>query len=127
MSELLKNIIEDKKLDEAAQQHMLHEYYVADADDRGFPCETSDIKEQCKSDFKAGALWMKNELQDVFKIETDWEQRRYETAKAAMVGILSAPVIEGVDPNPSIADAAKRSVMLADALIEELKKRQVKS
>lgn len=54
----------------------------------------------------------------------DWEQRRYEIAKAAMVGELTAPIIDGVDSNPSITDVAKWSVMLADALIEELIKEE---
>lgn len=53
--------------------------------------------------------------------DIDWEQRRYEIAKAAMVGNLGAPVIEGIDPNPSAAELARHCVMLADALIEELK------
>lgn len=52
----------------------------------------------------------------------DWEQRRYEIAKAAMVGQLASPVVEGIDPNPSMPDVCKWSVMLADALINELKK-----
>lgn len=50
-----------------------------------------------------------------------WEQRRYEIAKEAMNGLLSAPVVDGVDPNPSVKDIATLSVKLADALIEELK------
>lgn len=52
----------------------------------------------------------------------DWEQRRYEIAKAAMVGRLASPVVEGIDPNPSMPDVCKWSVMFADALINELKK-----
>lgn len=52
----------------------------------------------------------------------DWEQRRYEIAKAAMVGRLASPIVEGIDPNPSIATVCKWSVMFADALIDELKK-----
>lgn len=52
----------------------------------------------------------------------DWEQRRYEIAKAAMVGELAFPVIEGVNPNPTATEICKWSVKLADALIEELKK-----
>lgn len=31
----------------------------------------------------------------------DWEQRRYELAKSAMQGLLCAPIVEGVDPNPT--------------------------
>lgn len=52
----------------------------------------------------------------------DWEQRRYEIAKAAMVGQLASPVVEGIDPNPSIQDVCIWSVKFADALINELKK-----
>lgn len=54
----------------------------------------------------------------------DWEQRRYEIAKAAMVGRLASPVVEGIDPNPSMRDVCKWSVMFADTLIDELKKSQ---
>ena len=52
----------------------------------------------------------------------DWEQRRYEIARAAMVGVLAMPTIEGVNPNPTMDDVCKLSVKFADALIEELKK-----
>lgn len=52
----------------------------------------------------------------------DWEQRRYEIAKDAVNGILAAPVIEGVDPNPTVEYIAKKAVIIADALISELKK-----
>lgn len=52
----------------------------------------------------------------------DWEQRRYEIATAAMVGQLASPVVEGIDPNPSMPDVCKWSVMFADALIKELQK-----
>lgn len=52
----------------------------------------------------------------------DWEQRRYEIAKTVVHGQLTGPIIEGVDPNPSIPDLAKLAVNIADALIAELKK-----
>lgn len=52
----------------------------------------------------------------------DWEQRRYEIAKAAMQGILCAPIVKGVDPNPTPWELARISVRNADALIKELKK-----
>lgn len=61
------------------------------------------------------------ELLDTTESTIDWEQRRYEIAKDAMNGILAAPVVDGVDPNPSVKDIATLSVRLADALIEELK------
>lgn len=54
--------------------------------------------------------------------QIDWEQRRYEIAKAAMVGQLASPVVEGIDPNPSMQDVCIWSVKFADALINELKK-----
>lgn len=56
------------------------------------------------------------------KREIDWEQRRYELAKDAMSSILTAPVTEGVNPNPSVEDVAIYSVKFADALIKELQK-----
>lgn len=53
----------------------------------------------------------------------DWEQRRYEIAKAAMQGILCAPIVEGGDPNPTPWElTARAAVRNADALIKELKK-----
>ena len=55
------------------------------------------------------------------KREIDWEQRRYEIAKDAMNGLLSAPVVAGVNPNPSVKDIVTLSVMIADALIKKLK------
>jgi hypothetical protein len=52
----------------------------------------------------------------------DWEQRRYELAKSAMQGLLCAPIVEGIDPNPTPLELAKAAIRNADALIEELKK-----
>lgn len=60
-------------------------------------------------------------LLDTTESPIDWEQRRYEIAKDAMNGILSAPVVAGVNPNPSFKDIATFSVRLANALIKELK------
>lgn len=57
----------------------------------------------------------------------DWEQRRYEIAKAAMVGQLAAPIAEDTDSNPSMAAVCKWSVMFADVLIDELKKSKHKN
>lgn len=54
----------------------------------------------------------------------DWEQRRYEIARAALVGELASPVVEGIDPNPSVPTLVKHTVLLADALISELKKQE---
>lgn len=52
----------------------------------------------------------------------DWEQRRYEIAKAAMVRRLASPIINGVDPNRHMTCVCKWSVRYADILIEQLKK-----
>lgn len=52
----------------------------------------------------------------------DWEQRRYEIAKEAVNGLLAAPVVDGIDPNPPMDDIARNAVKIADYLIEELKK-----
>lgn len=61
----------------------------------------------------------KNEL-DFIKYDIDWEQRRYELAKEAMNGLLSA-IIDGVNPNPNVEDTVILSVTLADVLIRKLK------
>lgn len=47
--------------------------------------------------------------------EIDWEQRRYEIAKAALVSLIS-------DPNIADCEIPSEAVRYADALIEELKK-----
>ena len=72
--------------------------------------------------------WCKDKEESYHKSElefmestVDWEQRRYELAKEAMNSILTAPIVEGVNPNPSAEDVAKYSVTLADALIRKLK------
>ena len=73
-------------------------------------------------------LWCKDKQEsyhksvlDFMECTIDWEQRRYEIAREAMNGLLSAPVVDGVNPNPSYKDIATFSVRLADALIKELK------
>lgn len=52
--------------------------------------------------------------------EVDWEQRRYEIARDALTALLSNPTIGGV-----YASYSKVAVDYADALIEELKKKQL--
>lgn len=52
----------------------------------------------------------------------DWEQRRYEIAKDIVAGQLASPIIEGVDPNPSMQDVCIWAVKFADTLIKELRK-----
>lgn len=52
-----------------------------------------------------------------------WQDVRERAAIAAMQGILCAPIIEGINPNPSKEHIAELAVAQADALIEELKKK----
>ncbi len=51
---------------------------------------------------------------------TDWEQRRYEIAKAAMQGVLSNPAFCNTSTNKDFP--IKIAIYSADKLIEELKK-----
>ena len=48
-------MIDEKKIEEAARQHMIKEY--CNNGDWSFPCKTADIKSQCEDDFKSGACW----------------------------------------------------------------------
>lgn len=66
--------------------------------------------------------WDFEDVEEVPRTDIDWEQRRYEIAKTVVHGQLTGPIIDGVDPNPSITDLAKLAVKIADALIAELKK-----
>lgn len=67
------------------------------------------------------------EFQQEHHVDIDWEQRRYEIAKTVVHGQLTGPIIDGVDPNPSVEDLAKWSVRIVNALISELKKEKLKS
>lgn len=53
-----------------------------------------------------------------------WQNVRERAAIAAMQGILCAPIVEGVDPNPSQKHVAELAVMMADELIDELKNKK---
>lgn len=75
------------------------------------------ICHQCKINDKAIEFINTTGAQSI-----NWEQRRYEIAKAVMVGVLAMPIIDGVNPNPTMDDVCKLSVKFTDALIEELKK-----
>lgn len=68
--------------------------------------------------FEAATRWFRKPE----PVDVDWEQRRYEIAKDALVGLLAAPVIPGVNPCPPISDTVELAIDYADALIEELKK-----
>ena len=57
------------------------------------------------------------------RLQDYWQDVRERAAIAAMQGILCAPIVEGIDPNPSKEHIAELAVAQADALIEELKKK----
>lgn len=78
-----------------------------------------------KGEFHHTDLNRYNHFEDIIedtKDCIDWEKRRYEIAKEAVNGLLAAPVVEGIDPNPPMDDIARNAVKIADYLIEELKK-----
>lgn len=50
-----------------------------------------------------------------------WQDLRERAAIAAMQGVLSEPLIEGVNPNPSVEEVTDLAVKLADALVKILK------
>lgn len=66
--------------------------------------------------------WDFEDVEEVSSTDINWEQRRYEIAKTVIHGQLTGPIIDGIDPNPSISSLAKQVVKIADAIIEELKK-----
>jgi len=53
--------------------------------------------------------------------DAHWQEIRERAAIAAIQGILSAPVIEGVDPNPPREKIVELSLAIADELIKQLK------
>ena len=66
--------------------------------------------------------WDFEDVKDELTKEIDWEERRYEIAKKVVCAQITAPIIPGVAPNPNVPDLVKLSVLIADALISELKK-----
>lgn len=54
--------------------------------------------------------------------DIDWKQYKLELVKTITHGQLTAPIVDGIDPNPSISSFAKQVVKMADAIIKELKK-----
>ena len=59
---------------------------------------------------------------EVLTTEIDWEERRYGIAKDVMQGILFGLTMTQEDIENNCHDVAKSAIMLADALIAELKK-----
>lgn len=97
---------------------------------RGYTVD--DFVEQFKKAIKAevmefnvslseSELYEQRGLED--RLQDYWQDVRERAAIAAMQGILCAPIVEGIDPNPSKEHIAELAVAQADALIEELKKK----
>lgn len=56
-------------------------------------------------------------------VDEHWQDVRERAAIAAMQGILYAPIVDGIDHNPSKEHIAELTVACADALVEELKRK----
>lgn len=88
--------------------------------------ETGEIIDvECRFYAKIGSTdpIIHNSLVEVLKDDgiIDWEQRRYELVKVITHGLSCAPVVKGVDPNPTPDDFAYMVVRNADAIIKKLK------
>lgn len=70
--------------------------------------------------------WDFEDIEEVPSTDISWEQYRLELVKTITHGQLTGPIIDGIDPNPSIPSFAKQVVKMADAIIEELKKEDKK-
>lgn len=57
------------------------------------------------------------------RLQDYWQDVRERAAIAAMQGILCAPIVEGIDHNPSKEHIAELAVAQADALIAILKEK----
>lgn len=65
--------------------------------------------------------WDFDDVEEVPSADISWEQYRLELVKVIIHEQLTRPIIDGVDPNPTISSLAKQVVKIADAVIEELK------
>lgn len=54
-----------------------------------------------------------------------WQEIRERAAIAAMHGYLTAPIVEGINPNPSREEIVEHSIALADELIKQLKNKTI--
>ena len=54
-----------------------------------------------------------------------WQDIRERAAIAAMQAYICAPIIPGVDPNPSKEEIVEHSLALADELVKQLKNKAI--
>lgn len=53
----LKNMMDDKKIEEVAKVYMIGEFYDRDEAEWNYPITNEEKRNQCIIDFKAGAKW----------------------------------------------------------------------
>lgn len=58
----LKNMMDDKKIEEVAKVYMIGEFYDRDEAECDYPITNEEKRNQCIIDFKAGAKWAINEF-----------------------------------------------------------------
>nr|DAP48076.1 MAG TPA: hypothetical protein [Caudoviricetes sp.]DAU85251.1 MAG TPA: hypothetical protein [Caudoviricetes sp.] len=58
----LKNMMDDKKIEEVAKVYMIGEFYDRDEAEWNYPITNEEKRNQCIIDFKAGAKWAINEF-----------------------------------------------------------------
>jgi hypothetical protein len=56
----LKNMMDDKKIEEVAKVYMIGEFYDRDEAEWNYPITNEEKRNQCIIDFKAGAKWAIN-------------------------------------------------------------------
>lgn len=61
------------------------------------------------------------EIEQEIEQNKHWQEFREHAAIAAIHGYLTAPIVEGINPNPSKEEIVEHSLALADELIKQLK------
>ena len=91
--------------------------YCSERDDMDYVSYIDSKGEEHHHERGLNLWWDFEDVEEVLTWEIDWEQRRYETAKAAMIGLMAG--------HNAIYEAKKLApiaIEYADALIAELKK-----
>lgn len=86
----LKNMIDNKKIEEVAKIYMIGEFYDKDEAEWIYPITNEEKRNQCVIDFKAGAKWAINEL-----IKDLWHPASEEPREFAEV-LAEAKITESI-------------------------------
>ena len=86
----LKNMIDNKKIEEVAKIYMIGEFYDKDEAEWIYPITNEEKRNQCVIDFKAGAKWAINEL-----IKDLWHPASEEPGEFAEV-LAEAKITESI-------------------------------